>query len=207
MFGVNVKRVIDVLGPRIERWEKSGKFTVIYPKDASFEEMYVARTRMSWSANAKWEFTAIASVFDEEEMTEERKDLYRRIACMDCRVEVRGLFRRRPHFSLWDTRSRMIPSVKPDKTLAGFLKSNADICSAMAESPTEEIVIGLYSGQGSYEIVDFYMDPTKLAWSTTATKGPTGGNVMLGNVAKKTFDLLDLLSYHLKEFTKRMDKA
>lgn len=207
MFGVNVKRVIDVLGPRIERWEKSGKFTVIYPKDASFEEMYVERTRMSWSANAKWEFTAIASVFDEEEMTEKRKDLYRRIACMDCRVEVRGLFRRRPHFSLWDARSRMIPSVKPDKTLAGFLKSNADICSAMAECSTEEIVIGLYSGQGSYEIVDFYMNPTKLAWSTTATKGPTGGNVMLGNVAKKTFDLLDLLSYHLKEFTKKMDKA
>ncbi len=205
MFGVNVKRVIDVLSPRIKNWEKSGKFTVIYPKDASFEEMYVVRTRMGWSANAKWEFTATATVFDEEDMTEERKELYRRIACMDCRVEVRGLFRRKPHFSLWDKRSRLIPSVKPDRTLVDFLRSKADICKAMEECPTEEIVVGLYSGQGSYEIVDFYVNPTKIAWSTTATKGPTGSNVMLGNIAKKTFDLLDLLSYHLKVFTEDMD--
>jgi len=206
-FGGNIKRIIEVLEPRIERWKEAGKFTVIYPKDASFEEMYVVRTRMGWSANPKWEFTAIATVFKEDEMTEKRKDLYRKIASMDIRVEVRGLIKRKPHFSLWDNRSRLIPSIRPNKTLIEFLKSNPDICKAMGEGPTEEIVIGLYSGQSLYEAPDFYLNPSKIAWSTTATKGPTGSDVMLGNIAKKTFDLLDLLSYHLREFTKEIDKT
>lgn len=206
-FGGNIKRVIEVLAPRIESWKETGKFLVLYPKDASFEEMYVVRTRMGWSANPKWEFTAIATVFNEDEMTEKRKDLYRKIACMDCMVEVRGLLRRKPNFSLWDNRSRLIPSIRPDKTLIDFLKNNHQLCKAMTETPTEEIVIGLYSGQSLYEAPDFYLNPSKIAWSTTATKGPTGGDIMLGNVAKKTFDLLDLLSFHLKGFTKEMGET
>jgi len=206
-FGGNVKRVIEVLAPRIESWKETGRFTVIYPKDASFEEMYVVRTRMGWSANPKWEFTAIATVFNEDEMNEKRKELYRKIACMDCRVEVKGLLKRKAHFSFWDNRSRLIPSIVPDETLMGFLKENSDLCKAMAETPIEEIVIGLYSGQVLYEAPDYYLNPGKIAWSTTATKGPTGGDVMLGNIAKKTFDLLDVLSYHLKEFAREMDNA
>ncbi len=206
-FGGNIKRVIEVLAPRIESWKETGRFTVIYPKDASFEEMYVVRTTMGWSANPKWEFTAIATVFDEDEMNEKRKELYRKISCMDCRVEVKGLLKRKPHFSLWDNRSRLIPSIVPDGTLIDFLKDNSDLCKTMAETPIEEIVIGLYSGQSLYEAPDYYLSPGKIAWSTTVTKGPTGGDVMLGNIAKKTFDLLDVLSHHLKEFATEMDNA
>lgn len=199
--------IVACLRDRLKDWRSAGEGVALFPKEASFDVMYVVRRRLSFflSFDYKWDFSTHILVFDEGDMDDDRRALYRRLKGMECELEWKGMILRRPRFKSYSKLRRMVPMAKPSAVLIELLNGNERLMKAISASKLDEIYVNTYyEAPGGVSpargILEFYNNPSKVGWIIRATKGP-GGEFRFKRTVNEIFNVFDILSKELRLFT------
>jgi len=192
--------VIRALAGRVKDCRRLGDKLLIVPKGASFDELYVWRHRLGFSADQNLEFLSMATIFDQNAMDQSRKELYRRLRFMECGLKRRG-FIPKLYFRALEIYHGELFLREHDATLMNCLNGNETLMESIRKSGLEELYAFLYFDP---PIAKYYENPSKICWTVRATKGPMSALVFKKG-ANRVFDAIDLLSSQLKAFTVQLD--
>lgn len=207
----NKPRFVKYLGERVKEWKPTEDGVAVFPREASFEILYIRSHRLGWSLDYKWELSAVSTVFDEKSMNDSRRELYRQLTRMECELSWKGIFSRKPEFKARERALKYLPPLTLDNTLADHLNLTEKVIEAIRKSGVHELYVNTYfevhRTMGLTEsIKEYYRNPPKIAWVASAFKGP-GGEIREQSIINKIFDALDVLSSELREFTLKLEQA
>jgi len=162
----------------------------------------------------KYSFACEVEIIPEDKMNNKYCELYRKLKNLECELVWMGKIWKKGFFRpISDELQTYIPQLKPSFGLVETLHANADIMKLINKLKPEELILKLYSGiditksmNDLFKLqVNFYHNPTKIAWIIRLTEGRYITSTNPYKLTAEICLLLNLIAKELKDLTHRLE--
>ena len=167
-------------------------------------------TKVAGFGGVQWKFVSPCVIYDRDQMTDKRRQIYKRLKSMECKMKSIGFLKKNYYFISDENLKKLFPNLDVDNSLAEYLNTCKDCLSLVRF--LDELSIGTYFEITSMQdilssSISYYNNPEKIGWIIYGAKAfDPISEIFLYRTIKAVFRLYGKLYEKLEAFTREIDE-